>query len=403
MGVNVSIQSTHRCPPWLEATVRCVRWLAYHTGVLWLTPFVGMIDRSDLEYLLSCVMRDLAWLDVVVKGLGADETITRERLSQVRGSLEEIAGLSPSGSNPRLQPIRHPWDVPRGWTDYGAMRLALLASLPRAAWHPAVAELRNMRLLVLQDNRTTWDQRADNLEKQISDLDDLSMKDPTSLRIALLTAQIPHELQALWREIDFGRNSARARVAKQTTTAQITWCLVLAATVTVTVCLSYWAQDDGYFLVVPWFVTLCGLLGGSVSALRSLGFNELPDRASLEVEAVRLRLRPVVGAMSAIVFYVIGRSALVFEVVEQVTEGVRVAPVQIHVGAGHIPWAYYTLGFVAGFSERLFLGVLQTVSDRISRSSDPAKTTPPVAPVAAVPAVPPPAPPVPPAPPKPAP
>jgi hypothetical protein len=358
---------------------RLVQSVAYHTGVLWVTPFVGMIDRSDLEYLLSFVMRDLAWLDVIIKGLvpGRDD-VTRERLSQVRASLEAIAGLhAESSTKPIAEPvqaIRDPWDVPRGWTDYGAIRLALLASLPPSAWHSALAELRNMKPLVLPGSQTTWEKRVDDLDKQISDVEKALRGSDDKLKIWAqeTAASIPHELQALWREIDFGRNHFRNRVAKQTTIARITWSLVLAATAAVTYYLSRWAPSDGN-LVAPWFVALCGLLGGSVSALRSLGFTELPERGSLEIEAVKLRLRPIVGAMSAIVLYIVARSALVFEIVERIDPSTGTAPVRIQVGMGHVVWAYYALAFTAGFSERLFLGMLQAVGDKVSRASESPK------------------------------
>jgi hypothetical protein len=358
----------------VEAVSSAIRWIGYYTGILWLTPFVGMVDRGDLELLMSAAKRDLAWLDVLIKSVTTGDDATLEKLRQVQASLQIIVGERDPSPDLKLvalvQPVRYPWHVARGWTDYGAVRLALLAALPPTAQHAALAELRNMKPVVVTGNRDAWDKRAADLEAQLPKIDDARRDGDAKAKAWAdsMAAWVPQELQALWREVDFGRNYWRSRVAKQTTTARITWALVVAATAALAAYLTH-LNDNG--TVKPWVVTLCGLLGGSVSALSSLNFTGLPERGSLEVEAVKLRLRPVIGAMAAIVFYVIGRATLVFQVVEAAPDvAQRSASLLIVVGKGNIHWAYYAIGFLAGFSERLFLSVIGSAGDRLSSSSN---------------------------------
>ncbi|HMG21597.1 MAG TPA: hypothetical protein VK607_09785, partial [Kofleriaceae bacterium] len=281
---------------WLDV----VRKLLYWTGIGWLTPLVGTQDRADLEYLRESIIRDREWLDSLLR----DPANQASGLAQVRADLAALLGEAPGpGTSSGFLQIRYPWHVPSGWTDYGGIRVALLAALPAQARPAALAELRCMEPLVLAGLRPAWSARLTKVQ-------DLIAASPDS-------PEIPHDLQGLWREIDFGRGHWRIRVAKNTTITSITWFLVLAATITATVMLDRLDHGTGCGdqQVDPWFIALLGLLGGSISALRTIGLIGLEERGSVEVEVVRLRLRPVVGAAMAIVIYVLGRSAIAFELV----------------------------------------------------------------------------------------
>jgi hypothetical protein len=328
-----------------------LRRFLYGSGIPWLTPFIGTVDRADLEYLRECVLRDLAWVETLL----TDDTSRTPALVQVMTDLAALVREPPgaAAANPRFRPIRYPWHVASGWTDYGAIRVALLASLPRHARPAAIGELKCMEPVVLEGSRATWHARVAELEALIA-------KDPDAVAI-------PSSLQALWREVDFGRSYRWIRIAKNTTILSLTWSLVLSATIVAAIAL---ARFDVKSEVDPWFVALLGLLGGSISALRSTNLIELGERQPIDGEAVKLRLRPVVGAAMAIVVYVLGRSALAFELVTQVVPD-HTAPVQIRVP--DIAWGYYALAFLAGFAERWFLQVVDLAQARFN----PAPATPP--------------------------
>src|SRR5690349_6014512 len=177
-----------------------VRHVFHSTGIAWLTPLVGKLDSSDLEYLRASILRDLEWAKQLVGDTDALKPI-----------VADLSALAGQASDSKLLPIRYPWHVPSGWTDYGGVRLALLASLPARAYAGALAELVAMEPLVLANSRPKWRTIAADIETRLA----AAPADPT----------IPHALQAMWREIDFGRNYWRVRVAKNTTITTITWSL----------------------------------------------------------------------------------------------------------------------------------------------------------------------------------
>jgi hypothetical protein len=332
-----------------------VHLFLHRTGVAWLTPFIGRNDGSDLESLRSSILRDLEWADVLWMEAPSQEQEKLQSLNQVRADLAALLGrtadVGTTKANKSILPVLYPWHLARGWSDYGAIRLALLASLPPRARRAALAELRNMKSVVLSGSQLAWEQLAQNVEELLKDAKRRGDE------------SIPHKLQALWREVDFGRNARWVRTAKQSTISGLTWFLVLAATLAVASALSRREPADPN----PWLIVLLGLLGGSVSALRSVkDLARLPERSPVENEAVKLRLRPVVGAMAALMLYVIGRSGLVFQLVTVVSPDI---PARIQIRVENVAWAYYALAFVAGFSERLFLGMLSAVENSVSRSA----------------------------------
>jgi len=143
------------------------------------------------------------------------------------------------------------------------------------------------------------------------------------------------------------------RVVKQTTILQITWAILVLVTVSVIVLTRGHAQPDA---PVAWVVVLFGLLGGTVSALRTVDFSRLHERSSLENEAVRLRLRPVLGAAAALVTYVLaGWGCSLFGA----PRGLFRFKFKWTLPHDHF-WAYCAIGFMAGFSERWFLRLLDS-------------------------------------------
>jgi hypothetical protein len=331
-----------REPTRADAIRRAFHW----SGIAWWTPLVGKQDSADLEYLRASIVRDLEWVSGMVRPA---------ELEVVRKDLAALVGQGTPGES-RFQPVVYPWHVPSGWTDYGGIRLALLAVLPVEARLGALVELRNMEGLVLAESRAKWRQAAIDLQAELT------------AATSAGDASIPHKLQALWREIDFGRNYWRVRVAKNTTITSLTWSLVLAATITLLVMFRA-REPDGQINV--WLVALLGFLGGSMSALRSTSILS-GERRSIEIEAARVRLRPVVGSAMAVVAYVIGQSALVFELVtSEPSTASHHAPIQIYVQ--NIAWGYYAIAFLAGFTERWFLKILELAEGRF----DPPPPSPP--------------------------
>jgi hypothetical protein len=210
-----------------------------------------------------------------------------------------------------------------------------------------------MQGLVFKDQRAAWLQRVRRLEQALS-----------GAGVPHQAERIPHELQSLWREIDFARDKARRRVAKQTTIVQITWAALVLATAGIALVLSQTAPQEAAPSV--WLVVLFGLLGGTVSALRTVDFSRLNDRSPIENEAVRLRLRPVLGAAAALVSFVLAGLGLL---AIRGTQGTL--PIQIQVtDAGQLFWAYCVLGFMAGFSERWFLRLLDSTMSSVPSGTE---------------------------------
>ncbi len=429
-------------PPRAPSSVDVAKRVFHGSGLAWLTPFVGKQDSADFEYLRSSIVRDLAWVDALL-----DEDPDNKGLARVALDLAALLGEARKSTVPSvLFPIRFAWHVPSGWTDYGGIRLALLAALPVDALSGALVELRSAEALVLAGSRAKWSVQLAALEAVVAD------------PVKAADKSVRHKLQALWREIDFGRNYWRVRVAKNTTITSVTWALIVVATILTAMTIAKVdAQDRANAeAAVPlattpvisaagsanpatpagsatsengsagapastagsgsagsgsagsaapsgsgsagsstpsigsggsgsakshipeepvniWFVVLLGLLGGSISALRSTNLISIAERRPIEVEAVRLRLRPVVGAAMALVLYVIGHSALVFELMTAAGDRAttaHAAPIQIHVPS--IAWGFYALAFLAGFSERWFLQILELTEARFEAAPAPA-------------------------------
>src|SRR5262249_44258171 len=87
----------------------------------------------------------------------------------------------------------------------------------------------------------------------------------------------------------------------------------------------------------------------------------LGERQSVEVEVIKLRLRPVVGAAMAIVVYVLGESHIAFELLDNATTA---SSAPIHIQVASIAWGYYALAFLAGFAERWFLQLVDITQSR---------------------------------------
>lgn len=335
-----------------DTTLRdLVGWLLYRTGVGWLTPFVGVVDFSDFDQLRGAIASDLGWLASLIAD--TPPSSARDKLVSVHGSLEKLLnkGASTFGASKEALgiptvPLDWPWQTGTAWSAYGALRGALYLSLPEAAWLAASQELSNMRSLVLPRGRDSWKERLQSLQVQ------LGSTTPATPIV------VPQELQSLWREVDFGRDKSRRRVAKQTTIVQITWTVLVLATGGLTWTLSRGPGQE--HAPVAWIVVLFGLLGATVSALRSANFSRLDERAPVETEAVKLRLRPVVGASAALFTYVVAGLGLV------VVAGASKAsfPLQITVDTERQAyWLYCLLGFLSGFSERWFLQLVSSASD----------------------------------------
>ncbi len=328
-----------------------VRKFFHGSGIAWWTPLVGKADAADLEYLRAAILRDLAWVQGFTDRTDALDRVERDLSALVDWGDDEA---DDADAESRLLPVRYPWHIASGWTDYGATRLALLAALPAEARPSALAEMRSMEPLVLAGSRAKWNAQATELENKLA----VAPTDPT----------IPHRLQALWREIDFGRNQFRVRVAKNTTITGLTWSVLLVALLGVCMILQHKADKDAPTCV--WLVALLGLLGGAMSALRSTDMIG-GERRSIELEAARVRLRPLVGAAMGVVVYVIGRSNLVFELVVGAAPKSN-APIQIKVP--DIAIAYYAFAFVAGFAERWFLKIIDLVEGRTEAPPPAART-----------------------------
>jgi hypothetical protein len=88
-------------------------WLLYRTGLAWLTPFVGVVDFSDLEQLRGQILRELAWLDGLIEDGAEGAPVRLEKMRQVRASFETLVGAPKREPRERLaigvHPVRWPW------------------------------------------------------------------------------------------------------------------------------------------------------------------------------------------------------------------------------------------------------------------------------------------------------
>jgi len=324
-----------------------IGWILFRTGVAWLTPFVGVVDFSDLDQLRGQIQRDLMLLNAVRCDVPVNDVVALRKIDSVRESLEQLLGVAPSSmsqSTGAVRPARWPWHASRGWADYGAVRAAFYACLPPEVWGSALYELDNMKSLLFASAQRGWTVCLENLREAVATL-------PLT---AACRAQIPYDVQGLWHEINFARDKKRRRVVKQTTIVQITWAVLVVATTVLTALLHFRVRPEG----VPdaGIVVVFGLLGGTVSALRTVDFVRLKDRSPVEIEAVRLRLRPVLGGSVALVTYALAGLGLV-----SVVGTAADFPVQIVVAnTDRLFWTYCVIGFMAGFSERWFLAFLDS-------------------------------------------
>ncbi|MCA9619158.1 MAG: hypothetical protein KC731_09050 [Myxococcales bacterium] len=312
-----------------------------------LFPFSNEQGPGDLQYLRGVVKRDMRWVETLLVGEPDSEILHR-----CHDELRKLA------ETPR------PADVPAAWTDYGAVRLLLLGAVPPEARSAALAELRAMSRVVLPHFATRWAATAD-YAAQLIDADASDQR-------------VPHLLQQLFREVDYGRSYLALRISKYTALANSTWLLICGFTAGITYFLSEWRTGDAHHPVV-WLLALFGLLGGSVSALRENENLPRAVRGTLHIKEVQLRLRPVLGAMSAVVMYAIMQSEIVFSVVASGTEASS-ALVRIHVANDNIPMAYYSIAFVTGFSERFFLSVVNQIAERAVPEPPHVAPTPAAAP-----------------------
>jgi hypothetical protein len=73
-----------------------VGWIAFRTGLPWLTPFVGVIDCADLNQLRGHVEKDVRWIDRLLATAGADQAGALKLAS--RGLARATAGVLNVGS-----------------------------------------------------------------------------------------------------------------------------------------------------------------------------------------------------------------------------------------------------------------------------------------------------------------
>jgi len=324
-----------------------IGWILFRTGVAWLTPFIGVVDFSDLDQLRGQMQRDLLLLNNIRRDLAETDGLALQKIDGVRESLEQMLCVIPSRTGPStatVRPVRWPWHASRGWADFGAVRAAFYACLPPAVWTAALYELGNMKPLLFTSAQRDWAARLDRLREVVA----------TVPLTAASREQVPYDLQSLWHEVNYARDKKRRRVVKQTTIVQITWAVLVIATSVLAALLHGRPRATG----VPdaGIVIVFGLLGGTVSALRTVDFVRLKDRSPVEIEAVRLRLRPVLGGSVALVTYALAGLGLV-----SVTGTAADFPVQIVVAnTDRLFWTYCVIGFMAGFSERWFLAFLDS-------------------------------------------
>ena len=115
-----------------------------------------------------------------------------------------------------------------------------------------------------------------------------------------------------------------------------------------------WAREAGCIVAVM----TCGALGGLLSVL--LGREQLQITAiEHHLVVATSRLRPVVGAASAVVFFVLWESGLL----RLADAGQR--------RAGAVSGTLLLLAVMAGFSERLLLGQIERLSEALQRTAGP--------------------------------
>lgn len=316
--------------PWKETAAQ----LAFRIwkAATFVVPILDPADENDYEYFRSTVERDLAWVRSLPSDLELDEVART-----FRGLLEERLVFVTSAR------------LAQRWSKWAGARHRLLGILPEQAWKPALAELSVQSRKVLASTLQRW--RATYAEAENA----VAAKEGATVRGLL---------QKLHSEIDFSRQRNALRVAKYTRLANVCWTLIASFTAGITTILHRWRPGTDLRPVAP-LVLLFGLLGGAVSALQQVDQYGEQGQGSLRIREVQLRLRPLIGGMASIVVYSIAQSGLVFEILPgQGTQGM--ALLQLHVQPDNVPMAYYVLAFLAGFSERFFLRILDNISDRFS-------------------------------------
>ena len=310
-------------------------WLVDRALPVRLTPLVRVVDLDDLNYLHSRVQTDLATVRDLLRRKPTDPA-----------TLEEI-----EKELVRLSRLRFSWNVPTAWSAYGAVRRRLLALLPDSAWQAALAELRIMERLVLAPS-DAWKALADKTDKLIHDTYPESKEDEK------LADEISFNLQELWHEVDFARSYRAYRLAKFESITNLNWAL-LAVTI---LGIAYWLPRGNVSVKL---LVLFGLLGGAVSALQASHAIVSLETGRVTQETINLRLRPMLGAMAALVFYAIGQSGLLFSFGQTKTGG---PPIALLVSTEAVPYVYYVLAFLGGFSERFFMRAISQVEERFPPS-----------------------------------
>jgi hypothetical protein len=315
-----------------------------------LTPLGRVIDRDDLNYLRSRVETDLATAKELLRRQPAD------------GALKEV-----EGELRRLSDAPFSWNVAQTWTEYGALRRRLIAFLPPSAWQAALVELTITGAGMVPAMGENWKALAEKTDKLVHE----DYRDPkNAAQQPQIADEICFNLQELWTEIDFARARWAFKIAKLETITNLTWLALVLATVGVAHYLPrYYPTSDRVSVKLLLFF---GFLGGAVSALRaSSDFGGL-DTRKLSLETVKIRLRPALGAMAALVLYVIGRSGLVFSLGQPPVESAAQshgALIALQVIPAAVPAVYYVLAFLGGFSERFFMRMLDRAQERFPATS----------------------------------
>ena len=315
-----------------------------------LFPILDATDEHDFIYFRSAASRLLGTMGGMSKSKDPDVIALREELKRTL----ERAGKNHDGVT-----------LAECWMVYARIRLEILGRLDESQWQAAWTELALHERKVLGPSRPAWLEMLNNAKNAID------AAPPKR------TVSVPSLLQELFNEVEFARQYTSLRIAKYIRLTAVAWSLIASITLVITYFLSKW-RPAGDTRPVVWLVLLFGLLGGTMSALQKNVEIVEQSRAGLRVGEAQIRLRPLVGGMSALVVYAISQSGVVFEILGGDAKGVSL--IQIHVDPNNIPMAYYGISFAIGFSERLFLGILDKIGERIaSEKGTPLPAQPPPA------------------------
>jgi hypothetical protein len=282
--------------------------------------------------------------------------------------------------------LRRLQDTPQGgaWVaDCLSSLDAAAAALRRAPRCPRVAEVAWMAVhqvrqtLCLHDDRPTLIEIAHEVWSDLSDHSApmyLRRADIQRLLAELVRAEgEPSVLQrnelyslaivaAAQRETDWHR--ANHLVQRRFRSAMAVIVLLLILVVALPLALEHIAVGQGFWAAAySWAresacivaVLTCGALGGLLSVL--LGREQL-QISSVEhhILVATYRLRPVIGAASALVFFVLWESG----VLQMADAG--------HRRAGYVSGTLLLMAVVAGFSERLLVGQIEKLSAAFQRA-----------------------------------